>query len=309
MAWLTCIATGKRHVISASHLVGRSHLCALRLDSRRVSGEHATLRWSGSGWTLRDLNSSNGTFVDQRRLEPGQVTPIHTGMRIAFGDQGNLFELTDDSPPVAVARPVEGEPLFPREGVLCLPEQGDPEYFIFEDDPGIWPGRWFVESRDGSCRRLRDREELCSGGRIWRIELPLTWERTSRLDEGAIRIADIGLRIRVSSNEEHVEITIWHAGTEIPLPPRSHGYLLATLARQRVYDATQPRLSEADHGWIYVPELMRMLETSEMMINVYARRARVQFQEANVIDADSLIERRRTSREIRLGVRDIQFVA
>lgn len=309
MAWLTCIVTGKRHVISPSFLVGRSHVCALRLDSRRVSGEHATLRWSNSGWILRDLHSSNGTFVDQRRLDPGQPMPLRVGMRIAFGDQATLFELTDDSPPVAVARPVKGAPLFAQDGVLCLPEQGDPEYFIFEDDPGIWPGRWFVESRDGSCRRLHDREELTSGGRLWRIELPLTWERTSRLEEASIRIANIGLRIRVSRNEEHVEITIRHAGTEIPLPSRSHSYLLATLARQRVYDAIQPGLPEADHGWIHVPELMRMLDTSEMMINVYTRRARVQFLEANVIDADSLIERRRTSREIRLGVRDLEFVA
>jgi hypothetical protein len=289
--------------------VGRSHACALRLDSRRVSGEHATLRWSGSGWTLRDLHSSNGTFVDQRRLEPGQATPVRAGMRIAFGDQDNLFEITDDSPPVAVARPAEGEPLIAQGGVLCLPEQGDPEYFIFEDDPGIWPGRWFVESRDGSCRRLRDREELCSGGRIWCIELPLTWERTSRLDEASIRIANIGLRIRVSRNEEHVEITIRHAGTELPLPSRSHSYLLATLARQRVYDVTQPGLPEADHGWVYVSDLMRMLDTSEMMINVFTHRARAQFLEVSVIDAANLIERRRTSREIRLGVRDIEFVA
>jgi hypothetical protein len=308
MAWLTCIATGKRHIISPSFLVGRSHACALRLDSRRVSGEHATLRWNGSGWTVRDLHSSNGTFVDERQVEPGQTTPIRAGMRIAFGDQANLFELTDDSPPVAVARPVEGEPLLAQEGVLCLPEQGDPEYFIFEDDPGIWPGRWFVESRDGSCRRLGDREELCSGGRIWRIELPLMWERTSRRDETSLHIANIGLRIRVSSNEEHVEITIRHAGAEIPLPPRSHGYLLATLARQRVSDATKPGLAEADHGWVYVSDLMRMLDTSEMMINVFTRRARVQFQEANVIDAANLIERRRTSREMRLGVRDIELV-
>lgn len=304
MAWLTDIATGKRHVLSPSHLVGRSPACALRLLDGRVSGEHASFRWSSSGWTLRDLNSRNGTFVDQRRLEPGEVAPIRAGARITFSNDTHAFELTDDAPPVAIAHRQDGSPLYAQEGVLCLPGPDDADYFVFEDDPG----RWFLESRDGSCRRIHDQEELRCGGHVWRVELPLMWERTSRIDEPPLRIADIGLRFRVSRNEESVEVTLHHRDQEIALQPRAHGYLLATLARLRLRDAQRPELPEADHGWVYVAELMRMLDTSETMLNVFIHRARAQLREVNVLDAAKLIERRRVSREVRLGVPAIEIV-
>ena len=303
MAWLTHIATGKRQVLSPVHLVGRSHACALRLLERRVSGEHASFRWSGEGWTLRDLHSSNGTFVDQHRLAPGEAVLLHAGARIGFGDEGGVFELSSDSPPVAVARGPEGPPLYAEEGVLCVPGPENADYLIFEDDPG----RWFVEARDGSCQRIHDQDELHCKGQVWRVELPLMWERTARADEAVLRVADIGLRLRVSRNEEYVEMAIQHRGQEIALQPRAHGYLLATLARLRLRDREQPDLPEADQGWVYVSELMRMLDTSETMLNVDIHRARAQLRAAKVLDAAKLIERRRVSREIRLGVRAIEI--
>lgn len=305
MAWLSHIATGTRHILSPSHLVGRSHACALRLESRRVSGEHASFRWSSSGWTLRDLHSRNGTFVDQERLEPGRAVPVRAGARIVFGEGGELFELTDDSPPVAMAHARDGAVVYAEDGVLCLPGAEDAAYVVFEDEPGCW----FVEARDGACRRIADGAELRDGERVWRVELPLMWERTSRMEEAALRVGEIGLRVRVSRNEEFVEVAIRHGNGEIALQPRAHGYLLATLARARLRDQALPDLPEADHGWVYVTELVQMLGTSETMLNVDIYRARAQFREARVVDAAGLIERRRVSREIRLGVRVIEVIA
>jgi pSer/pThr/pTyr-binding forkhead associated (FHA) protein len=44
-------------------LIGRSTMCTLQIDAADVSKEHASLRWVGDGWELRDLGSRNGTFV------------------------------------------------------------------------------------------------------------------------------------------------------------------------------------------------------------------------------------------------------
>lgn len=48
--------------------VGRSEDNALVLADRSVSGLHAVLEDHGAGWTVRDLASTNGTWVDDQRI-------------------------------------------------------------------------------------------------------------------------------------------------------------------------------------------------------------------------------------------------
>ena len=59
-------------------LVGRSPSTDLRLRDRAVSRRHFELRWEHDAYVLRDLHSSNGTFVNGRRvssvrLEDGDI--------------------------------------------------------------------------------------------------------------------------------------------------------------------------------------------------------------------------------------------
>ena len=43
-----------------------------------VSGTHAELHYTAAtGWSIEDKNSSNGTFVNGRRLVPAQNMPLH----------------------------------------------------------------------------------------------------------------------------------------------------------------------------------------------------------------------------------------
>lgn len=58
-----------------------------------VSGSHARLRWDGISWWVEDLNSTNGTFVDQQRLQPGIAQPLPNGAVLAVGDAA--FELVE----------------------------------------------------------------------------------------------------------------------------------------------------------------------------------------------------------------------
>lgn len=48
--------------------LGRHPANSLRLVDREVSKEHAAIEQAGRGYVLRDLNSSNGTFVNGRRV-------------------------------------------------------------------------------------------------------------------------------------------------------------------------------------------------------------------------------------------------
>jgi len=58
---------GRVPLEDGDHVVGRDPDLALFIDSPTVSRRHALLRTSASGATIEDLNSKNGTFVNERR--------------------------------------------------------------------------------------------------------------------------------------------------------------------------------------------------------------------------------------------------
>ena len=49
--------------------IGRSPECAVFLDDVTVSRKHAELEHADGRWTIRDLGSLNGTFVNRKRIE------------------------------------------------------------------------------------------------------------------------------------------------------------------------------------------------------------------------------------------------
>jgi pSer/pThr/pTyr-binding forkhead associated (FHA) protein len=63
-------------------LVGRGSDCDIRLSDATVSTHHANLVITASGTLLRDLRSSNGTFVNRKRIDEAE---IHEGDEILFG--------------------------------------------------------------------------------------------------------------------------------------------------------------------------------------------------------------------------------
>jgi hypothetical protein len=63
-------------------LLGRSSACGLVFADDTVSRRHAELRIEGGVWMLRDLGSSNGTYVNGRRVVEAEVV---AGDEIALG--------------------------------------------------------------------------------------------------------------------------------------------------------------------------------------------------------------------------------
>ena len=63
--------------------IGRERSAAdLVVSDPNVSRRHAELTYTGSDWTLEDLNSTNGTFVNNRRI---MRCPLRDGDVLTFG--------------------------------------------------------------------------------------------------------------------------------------------------------------------------------------------------------------------------------
>jgi pSer/pThr/pTyr-binding forkhead associated (FHA) protein len=76
--------------------VGRAEYNDLVLAEESVSAAHAKLLRKEEVWTLTDLDSTNGTFVDGDRIR-GEV-PLVPGSTIRFGDVTVLFDPSEGAP-------------------------------------------------------------------------------------------------------------------------------------------------------------------------------------------------------------------
>jgi hypothetical protein len=78
--------SGRRYEISASRQfrIGRDAGCDLLITDDSVSREHASISANGQRFSVRDFNSSNGTFVNGRRIGTEPVV-LSDGDSIRFG--------------------------------------------------------------------------------------------------------------------------------------------------------------------------------------------------------------------------------
>ena len=69
--------------LSATTDIGRADACAIRLGDAYVSQVHARLSSSNGAWTIEDLGSTNGTYLNDRRV--ATAVPVHAGDVIRVG--------------------------------------------------------------------------------------------------------------------------------------------------------------------------------------------------------------------------------
>jgi pSer/pThr/pTyr-binding forkhead associated (FHA) protein len=79
--------------------IGRADYNDIVLADESVSTAHAKLQRREGVWTLVDLGSTNGTFVDGEQVQ-GEV-PLGPGATVRFGQISTMFEPTDDALGVA----------------------------------------------------------------------------------------------------------------------------------------------------------------------------------------------------------------
>jgi pSer/pThr/pTyr-binding forkhead associated (FHA) protein len=72
--------------VASSWLVGRSSTCAITVLNRSVSRRHAVIGHHTSvGFYVTDVGSSNGTWVNRRKLAPMERRALQDGDLLQFG--------------------------------------------------------------------------------------------------------------------------------------------------------------------------------------------------------------------------------
>lgn len=304
MGVLRHLSSGHTQLLEPEHLVGRAP-SSLRLSGRYVSAQHALLRWNHARWDLKDLGSRNGTFLDGNRIKPSEDYPLRRGSTIAFGALDEKWELIDDSAPSVMAIPLHGgQPVLLDGDLLALPSGDDPRATIYRNSDGSW----VLEQPNESLTPITNLQTFEVDGQAWRF-CCVEDVRTTTLAANPLEmeVRHLQLSFFVSRDEEYVQLQLACGSTTLDLGTRGHNYLLLTLARQRVADASEGH-SSAACGWLYQEDLAHDPSMAPPQLNIDVHRIRKQFAEAGVLDAANIIERRPRTRQLRIGTERISIV-
>ncbi|MCX7557200.1 FHA domain-containing protein [Xanthomonadaceae bacterium JHOS43] len=68
-------AFGKTYPVSTTQVIGRQADCDIAIPSEEISRRHAQVRPTPAGLQVEDLGSSNGTFINGKRVQEGLLAP------------------------------------------------------------------------------------------------------------------------------------------------------------------------------------------------------------------------------------------
>jgi hypothetical protein len=279
----------------------------IRVQQSYVSSHHASVRWTERKcWEVKDLQSKNGTYVNRERIAAGEKVKLELGDELGFGSLAEPFIMEDVSPPRAMLVPTEGDlpPIFLDQALIALPSLDQPDITLFQSPSG----QWQIDSRD-LAGPLQDGDLIRVAQQAWRCCLPTPTDDTDVIDRfpSLFALADVDLLLRVSRDEEQIELTLRASGRPMSLGVKACYYLLLTLGRCRLRRDLLPATDVNEEGWISVSSLLDLLRVSEQRLNVDIFRIRQELRAAGVVDAAAIVERQPSRRLLRLGTQRIEI--
>jgi hypothetical protein len=288
-------STLRKIYLRTHHVFGRGRSADTLLENLDASQLHASIRWTGKTWELRD-HSRNGTVLDDARLSSAKGFELGVGSTIGFGhDAGSNWQVEDLSPPCNLLWPLGHDTPHVTLGHSNLLPQGlAAELSIHHSEKGQWvcttpEGSWIME----------DGDEVRFAGKVWCFVLAAEVASTMDCTIGGkplLRAPQPELSFRVSQDEEHAWLELNDAGLHLDLGERSHHYALLILARLRLADA-QRHLAPHAQGWVELERLAKMLglDPGHLNIQIFRMRKQLALAMPHGAHVPELIERRRGS--------------
>ncbi len=121
---------------------GRLNSLEIVLDDTSVSRRHAELRFqTPTGWMVRDLESTNGTYINAVRMGPGDK-PVKSKDVIQFGKVALLVEATENGAP-AGSEPQIFDQIVVEASTSASWEDAIQD-LVFDKDRGVRPGEQLI---------------------------------------------------------------------------------------------------------------------------------------------------------------------
>lgn len=293
------IGSRRTSELEARQVVGRSRKCDLRLPNRKASGEHALVWWADGQWMVRDLGSTNGTWVDGQRVLAGESRSLRRNALVAFGDPDDAWRLSADHPPAP--RVVDLQTNLPVDDtgpVLGLPSAEDPAVCVY------WTNDGWVADQDGAITFITEGTILHVNAKRYLIHLPEqlagTVATSEEIEMGLSRYTFFFTPLNATTVSMEAE----HSGSKVNFRSRSHHLTLMTLARRRDEDARNGK-PEDEAGWVDFDLLAAELDIDKNTLNVHIFRARQELARLGICGASTIVERRANSRTLRFGAANI----
>lgn len=109
---------GQQWEVNKSHLIiGRESSTDIALQDERASRRHTELQWDGYNWTVHDLNSKNGTWVNRQQIYSPYV--LQPGDQLGIGQTIITFDDLNTGPENAAAPVYESPTIqhYPAEAI------------------------------------------------------------------------------------------------------------------------------------------------------------------------------------------------
>lgn len=114
------VSNGEERPIDGLISVGRSEESNLRLLEGKASRNHALISTDGTQVFVEDLGSTNGTFINDRRIDAKVKATLNAGDRLRFDIEE--FVLRDTAPVATMAAPADPDRTHYRTGSTANPD-------------------------------------------------------------------------------------------------------------------------------------------------------------------------------------------
>lgn len=133
--------------------------CLLCLTHTNVSVSHAELRWTGGGWTVRDMGSTNKTYRNGEALPSGIAVPLRAGDKLVLGtEEAGQYEVEISEPRPLAVEVTTGRVVPGSVGELCV-----------DDWSVVFVGTGWELRRGETVTRVRDGARVDN---LWVLRLP-----------------------------------------------------------------------------------------------------------------------------------------